>query len=151
VKYIIIVILALMSLNLMAEDAVKEEVKPQVVKLDVVADTLIATITIPPKMHMTKQEDFVYVDIEDLEGVKLGKTIWSDGAHLDELGALSYEKQAVLKRSIIRDKSLMGAPLKIKVYVGYQMCFDSYCEPPEEVEIELIVPPVHCGRCPGKK
>ena len=138
-------------LTLIAEDTVKEEVIPQVVKLEVVADTLIATITIPPKMHMTKQEDFVYVDIEEFEGVSLSKTIWSDGAHLDELGALSYEKQAILKRSIIRDESLMSASLKLKVFVGYQMCFDSYCEPPEEVEIELIVPPIHCGKCPGSK
>ena len=150
-KYILLVILAMMCMSLMAEDAIKEEVKPQVVKLEVVADTLIATITIPTKMHMTKQEDFVYVDIEELEGVSLGKTIWSDGAHLDELGALNYEKQAILKRLIIRDESLMGAPLKLKVFVGYQMCYDSYCEPPEEVEIELIVPPIHCGKCPGSK
>ncbi|MCF7919012.1 MAG: hypothetical protein K9N06_03745 [Candidatus Cloacimonetes bacterium] len=151
-KYILLAAIMLLSLSaLLADETAAEAVKPEIVKLELVADTLVATITIPETMHMAKQEDFVYIDIEPVEGVILGETIWSDGGHPDEFGVLNYEKQAVLKRQITLSDTLKLTGVKLVTFVGYQMCYATYCEPPQEVEIELDIPGIHCGKCPGKK
>jgi hypothetical protein len=148
----ILVVLALltMMLLLVAEEIEKEAVKPEIVKLELIADTLQATITIPETQHMTKQEDYVYIDLVPVEGVTLGATVWSEGAHLDELGFLVYEKQAVLKRQIKVAEALQMCGVNLKVLVGYQMCFPTYCEPPVEEEFDIAIPGRHCGNCPGK-
>lgn len=109
----------------------------QLARVSIENDTLIAQITIPKDMHMAKQEDFVYVEADSVAGMKLGETIWIGEGHADELGIINYEKQAILKRQIIATDELKLNGAKFKVYVGYQMCFDTYCKPPAEEVYEL--------------
>jgi hypothetical protein len=107
------------------------------------ADTIVATITIPPDMHLAKQEDFVYVEADSVAGLKLGDTIWIGDPHKDELGIINYEKEVILKRPLFMADDLKANGFKIKVYVGYQICFDAFCKPPEELEFDLEYSPIN--------
>ena len=138
IKLLVIIMLLVSLLFVNADEIKKEVIEPEIVKLELVSDTLQATITIPEGMHMAKQEDFVYIEIDSVAGVKLSETIWSKGGHLDELGILNFEKQVILKRQVIAADLKENSDLKLKVFVGYQMWFDTYCEPPKELEFEVI-------------
>ena len=129
-KAILVIMLLSISL-LMAEDAEK------LASVYISGDTLMAKIIIPKDMHMAKQEDFVYVVTDSIPGLKFGETIWPEGGHLDELGLLNYESEVILKRSFTVSDELKGKACTLKVFVGYQMCFATYCKPPEELEFEL--------------
>jgi hypothetical protein len=111
------------------------------VQVTIEGDTLIARIDIPEGMHLAKQVDFVYVEIDSIGGVTFGETIWPKGGKIDELGILNYEDELVLQRKIMLSESAIDNEINLKIYVGYQMCFDAYCLPPNEVEFELAYKP----------
>lgn len=128
---------------LLAEDA------ENLASVYIAGDTLMAKITIPKDMHMTKQEDFVYVEADSVAGVTFGDTIWPQGGHLDELGILNYEGEVILKRPFTVTEEAKKNGCTLKVYVGYQMCFATYCKPPEEIEFTLEFKPQNEGGCGG--
>ncbi|MCF7913051.1 MAG: hypothetical protein K9M99_11020 [Candidatus Cloacimonetes bacterium] len=142
---IVLLVIVLMSISmLMAEDADK------LATVSIVGDTLIAKITVPADMHMAKQEDFVYVEVDSIAGVEFGKTIWPQGGHLDELGIMNYKGDVLLKRPFTISEAASKKGCTLKIYVGYQMCFATYCKPPEEIEFELKFEPQTekgCGGC----
>lgn len=144
-RILVVLVILLAGLYLQAgqseslKEAPTEEV--EIVEVRLTGDTLVATINIPEKQHMARQEDFVYVEIEPQEGVTLGETEWSEGDFVDELGIINYHHKAVMKRKLTIADDLKKEQLIIRVYVGYQLCFDAYCEPPEEVEVDIILPP----------
>ena len=144
-KKVLLVILLLMSISLLlAED------KEQLVEVSIKADTLLAKITVPADMHMAKQEDFVYIVVDSIAGVKFGKTIWPAGGHKDELGILNYEGDVILKHQFTITDEVKKTGCNLTVYVGYQMCFATYCKPPEEVEFKFEFKPETgdgCGGC----
>jgi hypothetical protein len=142
-RALLVIILLSISL-LMAEDAEK------LAEVSIAGDTLYAKITIPAEMHLAKQEDFVYVEVDSVAGVKFGDTIWPEGGHLDELGILNYEGSVILKRAFTVSEEAQAKGCTLKIYVGYQMCFATYCKPPEEIEFELVYKPQTgrgCGGC----
>ena len=118
----------------------QEVESPKVVDLVFVGDTLQATITVPKDMHMAKQADFVYLDFDPIDGVTFGETIWNEADFIDDLGIPNFKKEAILKRKIAIADSVDKKNLVLKAYVGYQMCYDAYCQPPEELEFELKLP-----------
>jgi len=129
VRIILLMILMLSILQLTAET--------KQVEVMIKGDTLTAKIDIPENMHLAKQEDFVYVEADSLAGLKLGDTIWPEGGHKDDLGIINYENEIILKRSLKISDDLRTTGFTLKIYVGYQMCYDSYCELPEELEFEV--------------
>jgi len=142
-KRALLVIILLSISMLMAEDAEK------LAEVSIAGDTLYAKITIPADMHMAKQEDFVYVEVDSVAGVKFADTIWPQGGHLDELGILNYEDAVILKRAFTVSGEAAKKGCTLKIYVGYQMCFATYCKPPEEIEFELVFKPQKNGDCGG--
>lgn len=144
-KIISAAILILLVSMIWGLDPVEKEA-PKTVELSFVGDTLQAVINVPEDMHMAKQPDFVYLDFDPVEGVTLGETIWSEADFIDDLGIPNFKKQAVLKRKITIAEGVDREAVVLKLYVGYQMCYDTYCEPPEELEFELKLPEQLLGK-----
>jgi len=132
VMFFIIMTFGIMFLN--AENVVKNKI----VSAKVVGDSIIATYVIPKGMHQTKQEDFFYLDVNEVKGITFGETKYPEG-HADEDGYINYEGTVKLIKKFKVDKAKIKKDAKIKVLAGYQLCFPTYCEEPVEVEFDLII------------
>lgn len=116
------------------ETAEKDEIK--IVKLSVKDGVLIAHFTIPEGMHQTLQEDYFYLDVETPEGVTFESTVYPEG-HKDEDGYINFENEVSLTRRFKLAENIKAEDVKINVYAGYQYCYETYCEPPVEVEFSI--------------
>jgi thiol:disulfide interchange protein DsbD len=95
-------------------------------------------IAIPEGQHCTKQEDYLYVDVDSLTGLQSGLTIYPQGDKKDELGNEMYYKQITLIKEITADNSLNPGSQTLKLKVGYQFCNEEgTCLIPEEVETSV--------------
>ncbi|PID28679.1 MAG: hypothetical protein CSB55_03885 [Candidatus Cloacimonadota bacterium] len=133
-KRFILLLIALLPVLLIGKSNVVKV--NDIVSAETIKDTVVVTLNIPEKMHMNLQEDFCFIEGEKAEGVSFGKTIYPEGGENHD-GMISYHGTIKMKKSFKVDPKVKLN--KIKIYVGYQFCFDSYCEPPEEFEIELSV------------
>lgn len=112
----------------------KEEVK--IVTLSVKDSQLIAHYFIPENMHQTLQEDYFYLDVEAGDDVVFEDTVYPEG-HKDADGYINFEKEVTLTRTFKLADNVKAEDVKIMVYAGYQYCYETYCEPPVEVEFEI--------------
>ena len=111
-----------------------------VVSVEIVNDTLQATFAIPEGLHQTIQEDYFYLDIDPIEGVTFEKTIYPEGepdidGYINLHGTVKLTKKFTIADGIDRSKII------IKAYTSFQLCYESYCEPPVESEFSLPLKP----------
>jgi hypothetical protein len=96
------------------------------------------TFVIPEGMHQTLQEDYFFVEVDSVAGVTFEPTVYPQG-HPDADGYINYEGTVVLTKAFTIAPDVDPADITITLWAGYQFCFPSYCEPPEEVEISLTL------------
>jgi len=108
----------------------------QVVSAKIANSQIEATYIFPKGMHQTLQEEFFYIETDEIEGITFEQTIYPKGK-LDKEGNIEYHGKVTLIKKFTVAEDYKGSP-KIKVYTGYQLCYDAgSCLFPEEVEFEL--------------
>lgn len=131
-KLLVLTMLLILALGLFASEKLDK-----LTSVEVKDSTIVATYTIPEGMHMFLQKDFFYLDVDEMEGVVFGETVYPEG-HADEDGYISLVGTVQLTKKFTLKEGVELDDMNVKIYVGYQMCFDSYCEPP--VDLEATIP-----------
>lgn len=131
---LVVVPLVLIADGMEPEATEKKEV--EIVTVMVKDCQLIAHFFIPEKMHLTLQKDYFYLDVENGEDVVFDETVYPEGTE-DEDGYINFEKEVTLTRNFTLAENVKPEDVKITVYAAYQYCYETYCEPPEEVEFEI--------------
>lgn len=112
--------------------------RENIVSVAVHQNQIEVTFAIPEGMHQTLQEDYFFVEIDSVAGVTFEPTLYPEG-HPDADGYINYEGTVVLTRAFTVDPGVDPTAVTITLWAGYQFCFPSYCEPPEEVEFSLTL------------
>ncbi len=125
----------LISMSLFAGEQKKAEVK---VTAQIVGNKIVASYQIPEGMHITLQKDYLYVDADSVDWLKLEPTIYPKGVK-DADGDIVYHGQMKLTRQFTFLKKYTDSrPLKI--FAGFQACLDSgTCMFPDEKEFTLNI------------
>lgn len=118
------------------EPEANEKKELEIVTVMVKDSQLIAHFVIPENMHLTLQKDYFYLDVENGGDVDFEATVYPQG-HEDEDGYINFEKEVTLTRNFKLAENVKPSDVKIIVYAAYQYCYETYCEPPEEVEFEI--------------
>ena len=94
------------------------------------------TFTIPEGMHQTLQEDYFYIETDELEGIEFLPVHYPEGTEHE--GLIDYYDSVILTMEfVVADDAKIGEQ-EIKVYAGYQFCDDAgMCHFPEEEELVL--------------
>ena len=97
---------------------------------------ITVTFTIPEGMHQSLQEDYFYIEAEEVEGVEFLPVLYPEGIEKD--GIIEYYDSVTLTMEfIVSDDAAIGDN-QITVYAGYQFCDDAgMCHFPEEEELVL--------------
>ncbi|HHE37668.1 MAG TPA: DUF255 domain-containing protein [Candidatus Cloacimonetes bacterium] len=129
-KILVSTLLLILSLTLLAQD--------EVVTAKIVNSQIEVTYTIQKGMHQTLQKEYFYIETDEIEGITFEPTIYPDGKK-DKDGHIEYyDEVTLIKKFTIADN--FKGEAKIKVYAGYQLCYDAgSCLFPEEVEFELPI------------
>jgi len=94
------------------------------------------TYAIPDDMHQTLQEDYFYLEPEEVDGIIFDKVIYPEGKK--EHGIIIYYGLTTLELPFSVEESALAGNVVIKVYAGYQLCDETgMCFFPEEEELEL--------------
>ncbi|MFO7897084.1 MAG: hypothetical protein R6U84_09140 [Candidatus Cloacimonadales bacterium] len=109
----------------------------EVLSVKVEADSIVATFEIPEGMHLTIQEDYFYLDVDEVEGVSFEETIYPKG-ELDELGFENVHGTVHLIKKFTVADNVDKEKINFQIYAGFQLCYDSYCEAP--VDSEFVLP-----------
>ena len=139
INLLVLVVMLVISQLLLADGMEPEALKKDEVKivtLSVENGILQAHYMIPEDMHQTLQEDYFYLDVEHGDGVVFEETVYPEG-HVDEDGYINFEKEVTLIKSFKLLDNAKPEDVEITVYAGYQYCYETYCEPPVEVEFEI--------------
>jgi len=102
----------------------------------VVGDTIEASFVIPEDMHQTVQEDYFYLDVDPIEGITFEETIYPT-EEPDKDGYVNLHGTVKLTKKFTIADGIDISKINVKIYTGFQLCFDSYCEPPVDSEFEL--------------
>lgn len=135
-KFLLIICLVLVSAISLFANITAEEI----LNVKVEADSIIVTIAIPESMHLTIQKDYFYLDVDPVEGVIFEETIYPQGepdkdGYVNLHGTVHLIKKFTLADDIDKDEVIF------KIYTGFQLCYDSYCEPPVDAEFTLPLIP----------
>jgi len=130
-KILVLTMLLLLAVGLFASQKLDK-----LVSVEVKDSIIVATYTIPDSMHMFLQEDFFYLDVDEMENVVFEKTVYPEG-HAGEDGLISFEGTVQLTKKFTLEEGVKAEDVNFKLYIGYQMCYDSYCEPPVDLETSL--------------
>lgn len=124
-----VVILLMITLGLFSEE--------QVVTGKITENQIEVTFKIPTGMHQTQQEEYFFIETDEVPGISFEDTIYPEGKK-DKDGHNEYHGTVTLvKKFTITDKSLLTSN-SVKAYAGYQYCYNSgACVFPEEVELDL--------------
>lgn len=131
-KIILLAVLLIAAWSLFGAVTAKE-----VLTVVVESDSIVATFVIPEDMHLTIQEDYFYLDVDELEGVTFEETVYPEG-EADKDGYVNLHGTVKLTRKFTVDDGFDRSLVVFKIYTGFQLCFDSYCEPP--VDSEFTIP-----------
>ena len=112
------------------EDTV--DIQPQIK-----GDQIEVQFVFPVGYHQTLQEDYFYIETEEMEGVTFEPTVYPKG-ELDEYGNIEYQGTVILLKKFTIDDEKVGDIQNIKIFAGYQICDDEgTCFMPEEFEFSL--------------
>jgi len=97
---------------------------------------ITVTFTIPQGMHQSLQEDYFYIEAEEVEGIEFLHIQYPEG--VDHEGIIEYYDSVTLTMNfIVADDATVGE-YTIKIYAGYQYCDNAgMCHFPEEEELAL--------------
>ena len=95
---------------------------------------------IPEGQYSSLQEDYLYIEIEEQDGITNGKTIYPDNGTITEYGYMNYYQPIILQKEIIISRTASVGEHEIKVYFSFQRCLtDGTCLIPEEEEHVLYL------------
>jgi thiol:disulfide interchange protein DsbD len=124
VKQILSLIFTIIAVSLLAQS-------PNI-QADIVENELLIRFEFPEGYHQELQEDYFYINIEPVEGLEFGPTIYPEGVE-SEFGYIAYYDEALLRREIEIISALPDDLNNLTVLVGYQLCEDTgACLFPEE-------------------
>ncbi len=135
-KFLFIICLILVSVISLFANVSAEEV----LSVKVEADSIVATVAIPEGMHLTIQKDYFYLDVDPIEGVTFEETIYPQGEP-DKDGYINLHGTVYLTKKFTIADGMDKNKIVFKIYAGFQLCFDSYCEPPVDAEYTLPLIP----------
>lgn len=97
---------------------------------------ITVTFTIPEGMHQSLQEDYFYIEAEEVEGIEFSHTQYPEGIEEDSL--INYYESVILQQEFTLSKDFPADAYELLVYAGYQFCENSgMCYFPEEEELVL--------------
>lgn len=100
-------------------------------------DQIEVKFVIPEGYHQTLQEDYFFIETEEMEGISFEPTVYPKG-ELDEDGNIEYRGTVILLKKFTINDEKIGKIQNIKIYAGYQICDDDgTCFMPEEFEFSL--------------
>ena len=135
-KFIFVSLLIVFSVISLLANVTAEEV----VTVRVEQDSILATFVIPEDMHLTVQEDYFYLDVDPIEGVTLGETIYPDG-EADKDGYVNLHGTIYLTKKFTIADGIDKSKVIFQIYTGFQLCFEAYCEPPVDSEFSIPLVP----------
>ncbi|MCK4653011.1 MAG: protein-disulfide reductase, partial [Candidatus Cloacimonetes bacterium] len=95
------------------------------------------TYSIPEGYHQSLQEDYFYIETEEIKGVTFEPTVYPEGKK-DAEGNIEYYGTVTLIKKFTIEDNFKDKIEQIKIYAGYQLCLDSgACLFPEEKEFSL--------------
>ena len=97
---------------------------------------IIVTFTIPEGMHQSLQEDYFYIEAEEVEGIEFSPTQYPKGVEKDSL--INFYESAILLMEFTLSEEFPAGDYELTIYAGYQFCDDAgMCHFPEEEELVL--------------
>ena len=97
---------------------------------------IIVTFTIPEGMHQSLQEDYFYIEAEEVEGIEFSPTQYPKGVEKDSL--INFYESAILLMEFTLSEEFPAGDNELTIYAGYQFCDDAgMCHFPEEEELVL--------------
>jgi len=97
---------------------------------------ITVTFTIPQGMHQSLQEDYFYIEAEEVEGITFLPTQYPEGVEKD--GLINFYESVTLQQEFTILEDLPAGEYKLTVYAGYQFCDEAgMCHFPEEEELVL--------------
>jgi len=133
--FTLIIVLFSAQVLLAQDNVAKGVIKPS--EISPGATGLISvTFTIPEGMHQSLQEDYFYIEADEVEGIEFLSVHYPEGTEHE--GLIDYYDSVILTMEfIVTDDAEIGER-KLKVYAGYQFCDDAgMCHFPEEEELVL--------------
>ncbi len=131
-RSIVILMMLLFVITAFAQEFTSEEI----VSAKITDSQIEVTFIIPEGYHQTLQEDYFFIETEEMEGVSFEPTVYPKG-ELDEDGNIEYHDTITLTKQFTVSENFKGDPI-IQVYAGYQFCDEEgTCFMPEEVEFSL--------------
>ena len=134
-KIFLTVLFLLVALSLFTQELTPEEI----VSAKISGSQIEVTYIFPEGYHQSLQEDYFYIEIEEIEGMIFEPTIYPEGKETAE-GTIEYHGTIILTKKFTIDEQHQNKIKEITFYAGYQICLDSgTCLFPEEVEFTLLV------------
>ena len=97
---------------------------------------IIVTFTIPEGMHQSLQEDYFYIEAEEVEWIEFSPTQYPKGVEKDSL--INFYESAILLMEFTLSEEFPAGDYELTIYAGYQFCDDAgMCHFPEEEELVL--------------
>jgi len=139
-KYIVVLLLLLIITShvAFAQDAVMTgTIEPSKI-VSGESGSIMVTYAIPDDMHQTLQEDYFYLEAEDVDGIIFEEVIYPEGK--EEHGLINFYGATTLTLPFTVEESAAGGEIPIKIYAGYQFCDNAgMCLFPEEEELVLTL------------
>ncbi len=108
----------------------------QVMSAKIEGNQISVTYVIPEGMYQSLQEDMLFIDVDDVDGITFEPTIYPDGEKSED-GYIKYHGKFSLTKQFTISDNYKGNSV-IKVYAGYQLCDEGgTCFMPEEIEFNL--------------
>ncbi|MCD6329226.1 MAG: thioredoxin family protein [Candidatus Cloacimonetes bacterium] len=97
---------------------------------------ITVTFTIPEGMHQSLQEDYFYIEAQEVEGIEFLPAQYPEGVEKD--GLINFYESAILLMEFTLSEEFPAGDYELTIYAGYQFCDDAgMCHFPEEEELVL--------------
>ena len=138
ILYFTLIIVIFSAQTLLAQDHVAKGIITSSEIFSGGEGVITVTFTIPDGMHQSLQEDYFYIEAEEIEGIEFLPVQYPKG--IDHDGVIGYYDSVTLTMEFIIDEDAPIGEHPIKIYAGYQFCDDAgMCHFPEEEELALAL------------
>jgi len=97
---------------------------------------ITVTFIIPEGMHQSLQEEYFYIEAEEIEGITFLPTLYPQGVEKDSL--INYYESVTLQQEFTLSEDFSAGDYELTIYAGYQFCDDAgMCHFPEEDKLVL--------------
>ena len=115
----------------------QEPIPEKIVSAKITGSQIEVTYNFPEGYHQSLQEDYFFIEIEEIEGMIFEPTVYPEGKETAD-GTIEYHEETILTKKFTIDEKYQNKINEITFYAGYQICLDSgACLFPEEVEFTL--------------